>query len=185
MLHGMSRLERSKYGVGVDGRALKNLITKGVRKRIQDGCAPASNRRLAHAASPDWRFRIRNIERRPLHIDGHVQNCWRLALAKARRKHRAVVRVVHPLLPKRMSHAQNGASEHLATKRAGMNYGTHVGIGEEIHDVILARFNVNLDLGKAGNVGKCRAVPRVVVLGGYHQALSRSAATDAFVSLWR
>src|SRR5271165_3976239 len=172
MLHGMSRLKRSEYGVSVDGRALKNFITKGVRKRVQDGGAAASNGRLAHSASPDGCLRIRNIERRPLHIDGHVQNCWWLVLVKARRKHGAVMRVVHPLLPNRMSHAQNGAAEHLATKRPGMNYGTHVGIGEEIHDVILARFNVNLDLGKTGNVGKCRAITRVIVLGGYHQALS-------------
>src|SRR5208337_5221625 len=132
MLHGVSRFEGSKYRVSVDGRALKNLITKGVRKRIQDRGAPASNGRLAHAAGPDRCLRIRNIERRPLHIDGHVQNCWRLVLVKARRKHGTVVRVVHPLLPNRMSHTQNGAAEHLATKRPGMNYGTHVGIGEEI-----------------------------------------------------
>jgi len=50
----MSRFEGSEYGVSVDGRALKNLITKGVRKRIQDGGAPASNGRFAHATSADW-----------------------------------------------------------------------------------------------------------------------------------
>src|ERR1035438_7286375 len=141
MLHGMSRFERSENGVGVDGRALENLITKCVRKRVQDGSAAASNGRFAHTAGTDRRFRIRNIERRPLHIDGHVQNCWRLVLVKARRKHGAVVWVVHPLLPNRMSHSQNGAAEHLASKRPGMNYGTHVGIGEGSHDVALARFN--------------------------------------------
>src|SRR5271165_1309180 len=172
MLHRMSRFEGSEYSVSVDGRALKNLITKGVRKRVQDRSASASNGRFAHATGADWCLRIRNIERRPLHIDGHVQNCWRLVLVKARRKHGTVVRVVHPLLPKRMSHAQNGAAEHLASKRPGMNYGTHVGIGEEIHDVILSRFDVDLDLGKAGHVGKCRAITRVIVLGGCHQTLS-------------
>src|SRR5208283_6162210 len=114
-----------------DGRALKNLITKGIRKRVQDGGAPASNGRFAHATGADRRFRIRNIERRPLHIYGHVQYCWRLALVKACREHGAVVRVVHPLLANRMSHAQNGPSKDLTAKRAGMNYGTHVGIGEE------------------------------------------------------
>src|SRR5271169_7123942 len=110
MLHGTPRFEGSEYGVGVDGRALKNLITKGVRKRVQDRGTPASNGRFAYAAGADWRFRIRNIERRPLHLDGHVQDCWRLVLVKARRKHGAVVRVVHPLLANRMSHAQNGPS---------------------------------------------------------------------------
>src|SRR5208283_2392669 len=115
MLHGVSRFEGSKYRVSVDGRALKNLITKGVRKRVQDGGAAASNGRLAHAASPDWCPRVRNIERRPLHIYGHVQYCWRLVLVKARRKHGAVVRIVHPLLADRMSNAQNGAAEYLAT----------------------------------------------------------------------
>src|SRR5208283_4695710 len=172
MLHGMSRLKRSEYGVSVDWRALKNLITKGVRKRIQDGGAPASNGRFAYAAGADRRLRIRNIERRPLHIDGHIQNCWRLALVKARREHGAVVRVVHPLLPNRMSHAQNGPSKDLTTKRAGMNYRAYISVGEEIHDVILARFNVDLDLGKTGNVRKCGAITWVIVLGGRHQTLS-------------
>src|SRR5271166_1025574 len=172
MLHGMSRFEGSEYRVSVDGRTLKNLIPKGVRKRIQDRGAPASNGRLAHAASPDWCLRIRNVERRPLHIDGHIQYCWRLALIKARREHGAVVRVVHPLLANRMSNPQNGPSKDLTAKRAGMNYRADIGIGEEIHDVVLARFNVNLDLGKAGNVRKCRAITGVIVLGGCHQTLS-------------
>src|SRR5664279_4755108 len=172
MLHGMSRLERSEYGVSVDGRALTNLITKGVRKRIQDRGAPASNGRFAHAASADWCLRIRNVKRGPLHIDGHIQYCWRLALVKARRKHGAVVRVIHPLLPKRVSHPENGPSKQLTAKRAGMNYRAYIGVGEEIHDVILARFDVDLDLGKAGNVRKCRAITRVIVLGGCHQTLS-------------
>src|SRR5450631_1079572 len=165
MLHRMPRFEGSEYGVSVDGRALKNLITKGVRKRVQDGGASASNGRFAHATGADRCLRIWNIERRPLHIDGHIQNCWRLALVKARREHGAVVRVVYPLLANRMSHAQNGAAEHLASKRAGMNYRAYIGVGEEIHDVILARLNVDLDLGKAGNVGKCRAITGVIVLG--------------------
>src|SRR5271167_3176009 len=173
MLHGVSRFEGSEYGVSVDGRALKNLITKGVRKRIQDRGAPASYGRFAHATGADWCLRIRNIERRPLHIDGHIQYCWRLVLVKARREHGAVVRVVHPLLANRMSNPQNGPSKDLTAKRAGMNYRAYVGIGEEIHDVILACFDVDLDLGKAGNVRKCRAVPRVIVLGGCHQTLSR------------
>src|SRR5271166_5777862 len=103
MLRGMSRFEGRENGVRVDGRTLKNLITQGVRKRVQDGGAPASNRRLAHTTSADWCFRIWNIECRPLHINGHVQNCWRLVLVEARRKHGAVVGVVHPLLPDRMS----------------------------------------------------------------------------------
>src|SRR5208337_3079920 len=156
MLHGMSRFKGNKYRVSVDRRALKNLITKGVRKRIQDRGAPASNGRLAHAAGPDRCLRIRYIECRPLHVDGHVQNCWRLALVKARREHGAVVRVVHPLLPNRMSNPQNGPSKNLTAKRAGMNYGAYIRVCEEIHDVILAGFNVNLDLGKAGYVRKCR-----------------------------
>src|SRR5208283_4076913 len=168
MLHRMSRFEGSEYGVGVDGRALKNLITKGVRERVQDGGTATSNGRFAHSTGADRCLRIRNIERRPLHIYGHIQNCWRLVLVKARREHGAVVRVVYPLLANRVSNAQNGAAEHLATKRAGMNYGTYVSVGEEIHDVILARFNVDLDLGKAGNIRKCRAITGVIVLGSCH-----------------
>ena len=162
----MSRFEGSEYGVSIDGGTLKNVITKRVRKRVQDGSAAASNGRFAHTAGADRRFRIRNIERPPLHIDGHVQNCWWFVLVEARREHGAVVRVVHPLLANRMANPQNGPSQDLAAKRAGMNYRADVGIGEEIHDVILARFNVDLNLGKAGDVGKCQAITRVVVLGG-------------------
>src|SRR5271166_2813626 len=168
MLHGMPRIEGSKYGVSIDGRTLKNLITKGVRKRVQDGGAPSPHRRFAHATGADRCLWIRNIERRPLHIDGHIQYCWRLALVKTCREHGAVVRVVHPLLANRMSNPQNGPSKDLTAKRAGMNYRAYIGVCEEIHDVILAGFNVNLDLGKAGYVRKCRAVTGVTVLGGCH-----------------
>src|SRR5271156_4981373 len=102
MLHGMSRFEGRENGVRVDGRAPKNIVTEGVRERIQDRSAPSSNGRFTHTASANRSFRIRNIERRPLHVDRDVQNCWRLALIKARRKHGAVVRVVYPLLANRV-----------------------------------------------------------------------------------
>src|SRR5438270_13774600 len=107
MLHGMSRFEGSEYGVSVDGRAPKNLITQGIREGVQDAGAAASNRRLAHTASADRCFRIWNIDCRPLHIDRHVQNCWRLVLVEACRKHCTVARVVHPLLANRMPNAEN------------------------------------------------------------------------------
>src|SRR5260370_24632211 len=107
MWQGMSGFEGGENGVRIEGRAPKNLIAEGVRERVKDRSAPASNGRLAHTASADWCLRIGNIERRPLHIDGHIQNCWWLVLVEARRKHGAVVGVVHPLLPNRMSNAQN------------------------------------------------------------------------------
>src|ERR1035437_6518972 len=173
MLHGMPRFEGSEYSVGVDGRAAKNLITEGIREGVQNGGAPTSDRRLAHTAITDRRFRIWNVDRSPLHIDRHIQNCWRLVLVEARRKHGAVVRVVHPLLANRMSNAENRSAKHLAAQRAGMNYGANIGVGEEIHDVIFARFDINLDLGKAGNVGECRAIARVIVLRGRQKALAR------------
>src|SRR5258707_12852792 len=121
MLHGTSRSEERENGVRVNGRALKILTPKATRKRFKDGGPPASNRRFAHTAGADRCFGIWNIERRPLHIDGHVQNCWRLALIKARRKHGAVMRVVHPLLSNGMPNPQNGPAQHFAAKRTGLN----------------------------------------------------------------
>src|SRR6266568_8813346 len=53
-----------------------------------------------------------------------------------------------------------------------MNYRAHIGVGEEIDDVVLAGLHIHFDLGKAGNVGKCRAIARVIVLRGRQKALS-------------
>ena len=70
-----------------------------------------------------------------------------------------------------MPDAQNGAAQHLASKCAGMNHGAYIRGSEEIHDVVLAGLDVDLDFGKAGNIGKCRAVTGVFVLGSGYQDL--------------
>ena len=90
----------------------------------------------------------------PLHVHRHVENRWRLVLVEPRRKHRAVVRVVHPLLADRMTHPQNRAAEHLAAERARMNHRADVGVCEEIHDVVFAGLDVDFDFGEARDIGE-------------------------------
>ena len=62
--------------------------------------------------------------------------------------------------------------ENLAAQSIRMNHCADVGVGEEIDDTILTRFEVNFDLGKRGDVGMRNAIPRVTVLGHGQQALA-------------
>src|ERR1700683_3903217 len=121
MLHGPPGFERGQDSIGIDGCALKDFISKRIRKRVQDGSAPSANRRLADASRAHGRFGIRDVERGPLHIHWRIQNCWWLAVVHARREHGAIVRVVYPLLTERMTHPQNRSAKHLPAESAGMN----------------------------------------------------------------
>jgi len=70
-----------------------------------------SHGRLADAARADRRLRIRNVQRRPLHVGGYIQNalaacCGGTAWKPARRSG-----VEHPLLADRMANAQRRSAE--------------------------------------------------------------------------
>ena len=173
MLHRPPSFERGQDGVEVDRCAPEDFVSQRIRKRVQDGGASTADRRLAHASRAHRRFRIRNIQRRPLHVHRHIENRWRLVLVESRRKHGAVVRVEHPLLADRMAHPEDRAAEHLAAERARMNHRANVGVCEEIHDVIFAGLDVDLDFGKARDIGKRLAVAGIVIFGGRHQTLAR------------
>src|ERR1700735_1144610 len=54
-----------------------------------------------------------------------------------------------------------------------MNHRADVGVREEIHVVVFAGLDVDLDFGKARDIGERLAVARIVVLRGSHQALAR------------
>ena len=82
------------------------------------------------------------------------------------------MRIEDPLLPDCVANAQHRTPEYLAAKCAGMDDRPDIGGGEEIHDVILAGFHIDFDLGKASHVGKRSAVARVIVLGRRHQTLA-------------
>src|ERR1035437_1694129 len=172
MLHRSARFERRQNRVGVHRSALENLVPQRIREGVQDGGAPTSNRRLADTARASRRFRVRNIQRRPLHIDGNIQNRRRLALIEPRGKHHAVVRIEHPFLTDRMADAQGRTAEHLAAKRTGVDHRPYIGGGEEIHDVVFAGFDIDFNLSEAGDVGKRGAVARIIVLGCRHQTLA-------------
>src|ERR1022692_4816209 len=80
MLHGPACFERRQNCVGVHRRAPENFVSKRIRERVQDGATSACNRRLADTASAHRRLGVWNIQRRPLHVDGYIQNRWRLAV---------------------------------------------------------------------------------------------------------
>src|SRR6202050_4918658 len=120
MLHRSARFERRQNSVGVHRRPLENLVPQCIRERVQDGSTPTSNRWLADTASAHRRLRVRNVQRRPLHIDGNIQNRGRFAVVETLGKHLAVARIEHPFLANRMSDAERRTAEHLAAKRSGM-----------------------------------------------------------------
>src|ERR1700686_895124 len=149
MLHGPSRFERSQDGVGVDRCAAENFISERIRECVQDSGAAATHRRLTDATCPHWSFGIRNIHRRPLHVHRNIENRWRLVLIEARRKHGAIVGVIHPLLTDRVADPENCAAKPRAAQRARMNPRADVGVREEIHDVVFSCFDIDLHFGEA------------------------------------
>src|SRR5207248_10898912 len=68
-----------------------------------------------------WRFGIRNVQRRPLHIARHIQDGWRLGVMEPAGNGVAVLRIENPLLTNRMTNAQNRSADHLSAQRLGMN----------------------------------------------------------------
>src|SRR5580658_814720 len=172
MLHRAARFERRQNRVCIDRRTLKDLVSERIRERVQNGGTPACNWWLADTARTHWRLRVGNVQRGPLHIDGYVENGWRFVVMESLRNHLAIVRIEHPLLTDGMADAQDRTAEHLPTQSSGMDYRSDIGRSEEIDDVVLAGLNVDFNFGKAGDVGKCRAIAWIVVLGRRHQALT-------------
>src|ERR1017187_9132583 len=172
MLHRPARFERRQNRVCVHRSALKNLVSQCIRQSVQDRSAPTSNRRLADTASADRRLRVRNIQRSPLHVDGYVKNRRRFTLVEAHGEHLAVARIEHPFLANRMADAERRTAEHLTAERSRMDHSADIGGGEEVDNVVLSSFDIDLDLGETGNIGIRRTIAWVVVLGGHHQALS-------------
>jgi len=173
ILHRPPGLERSQNRVQVDGGAPEDLIAQGIRERVQNGGTASTHRRLANTARAHRRLRIRNIQRGPLHVDGYIENGGRLALIKASRDHVAVVRIEDPFLSNGMADTEHRSSQHLPAESARMDHRSHVSVGEEIRNVILAGLDIDFYLSKARHIGKALAVVRVLVFGGGHQALAR------------
>src|SRR5260370_8906497 len=111
------------------------------------------------------------MQRRTFHVRWHIQNRWGIALVESRREHRAVMRVVYPLLPNRMADSEDRAAKHLAAERARVNHRADVGVGEEIHDLILAGLAVDLALRETRAIGTRTAVPSTVSFGRSHHPL--------------
>src|SRR5450759_85176 len=106
MLHRAASFERRQNRVGVYWCALENVVPEGIREGVQDGATPAGNRRLTDTASAYRRLRVRNIQRRPLHVNRYIQNRRRFAVVESLGKHLAVVRIEHPFLTDGMADAE-------------------------------------------------------------------------------
>src|SRR5690242_14604750 len=116
MLHWPPSFERSQNRVGVDGRPPEDLVANRVREGVQDGGTTASDRRLADTAGADRSFRIRNIQRCPLHVHWNIQGRWRPVVVEPLGNHFAVMRVEYPLLAYRVANTQRRPAENLAAK---------------------------------------------------------------------
>ena len=89
--------------------------------------------------------------------------------------------VVDPFLPDRVRDSQNRPPHDLAAQRARMDHRADVGHGQEIREVVLAGFEIHVDLGETGDIGKRLAIVRIFVARGHHQSLARQPRTDALV----
>src|ERR1700690_3074575 len=116
--------EGGQNGIEVDGCAAENLIPPGIGKRVQDRAAAAAHRRFSNTACAYRSFRIRNVERRPLHVDGYIQNGRRFRVIETQRNVVAILCIKHPLLTDGVSDPQRRSPENLPRERLGMNRGT-------------------------------------------------------------
>src|SRR5581483_12170696 len=153
ILHGPPSLERGKNRVCIHRGAAENIVADSIGQRVQNRSATATHWRLANSASSNRRFRIRNVERRPLHVDGNIEDARRLGLIEAARNHVAVFGIEDPFLPDGVANAERRASEHLAAERARVDHSANIGIRKKINDVILAGITINFHFGKRRNEG--------------------------------
>ena len=85
----------------------------------------------------------------------------------------AVLLVVHPLLANGMGDTQHRTAEDLAAQGGWMDDGPDVCDGEEIDDVVHARFDIHLDFSKGRHERQRIPVAGVHVACHAHQALPR------------
>src|SRR6516165_2450511 len=101
ILHRPTRFERRQNRVEVHRRATEDLVAQRIRECIQNRAASTAHWRLANTASTNGRFRISNVERRPLHVDRNIENGWWLGMVEAQRYGASVMGIVNPLLADR------------------------------------------------------------------------------------
>src|SRR6266853_2363167 len=142
ILSRLAQLQRGQDHVGSYRRSPEDFVTESVRESVQDGCTTASNRRLADSARAYGRLWIGNFDRCPFHLVRDIQNCWRLGVMETPGEGQAVVLIVNPLLANSVTDAQDGSSQNLAAQRPWMKHSAHVGVCEEIQNMILAGFKV-------------------------------------------
>ena len=106
------------------------------------------------------------------HIYRNIQNRRRPVLVKALGDGNAILRVDHPLLPDGVADAQRRTSEDLAAQRRWMKHRAHIGIGQIIDDVVLARLHIDFHFGKTGQIGIGIAIMRILVFRRSHQTLA-------------
>src|SRR5579884_1789123 len=103
----LAGFERRQNNVRGHGRAADDFVAERVRKSIDDRHAAGAHGRLADAARADRGFGIGNVERRPLHVDGRIENRRRLVVVEAFCQRQAVVLVIDPFLPDGVADAEH------------------------------------------------------------------------------
>src|SRR5882724_3710395 len=97
---------------------------------------------------------------------------WRPVVVEPLGNHFAIMGVEDPLLADRVANAQRRPAEYLAAERMWMDHRADVRVGKKIHNIVLAGFDIDFDLGEARHIGMGHAVAGVVVPGGSHEALT-------------
>src|ERR1035437_1677730 len=120
MLHRMSRFQRSQDSVGIYRCAPEYFVAHRVCKSIENRGTTTADGPLANATRANRCFRIRNVERFPLHIVRHIQDSGGPVLVEALCHRDAIMRVVHPLLADGVGDTQCRSAEDLTAERSRM-----------------------------------------------------------------
>src|SRR5215469_5313834 len=83
VLHRPPRFERRQNCVQVHRCTAEDLISERIGQRIQDRSTASPHGRFADPTRAYRRLRIRNVQRSPLHVHGHIQNRRGLRVIKA------------------------------------------------------------------------------------------------------
>src|SRR5579863_9972238 len=74
LFHGVPSFERSQNRICQYRSSAENVVSQSVGERVQNRHAAGANRRLADTARSNRGFRIRNVHRIPLHVDGNIED---------------------------------------------------------------------------------------------------------------
>src|SRR2546425_5245571 len=164
--------ERRHDDVGRHRRPLEDFIAERVRNRVHDRAVGRADRRLADAANPDGRLRIRKVDRVADEVQRRIENRRRPVVMEAPCERETVVRVVRPSLRQRVAEAEHRSAEELTLEAERVQYLSDVADGRVIKDLDGAGLGVDFNGREADDVGLRLAVARIRVLRHGDQTLA-------------